>query len=207
MRESRAMNLGAWSPVFALMVVVAIGCDGDGGPTQPSGQACNGPYPPTASSPYILPYESGRSFVVGQGNCSNSGSHAAGTIVQYAYDFLMPIGTNVVAARDGEVLLVEERFVDGNRTAGQENYINVRHADGTIAAYVHLTRDGALVSVGDMVRQGRIIGLSGDTGSSSEPHLHFHVQGCAGCPTVPVTFSNTRAHPRGLVQGESYAAF
>ncbi|MGH7409039.1 MAG: M23 family metallopeptidase [Candidatus Methylomirabilales bacterium] len=127
-------------------------------------------------------------------------------IVQYAYDILMPIGTPILASRTGTVLLVEERFLDGTRIPDQENYINVTHSDGTIAGYVHLTTDGALVGVGDTVTQGQVIGLSGDSGSSSEPHLHFHLQGCEGCATVPMTFRNTRPHPRGLVQGESYTA-
>lgn len=78
--------------------------------------------------------------------------------MRHAYDFLMPIGTPVIASRDGVVLLVEERFAGGNRTPGEENFINVRHADDTIAGYVHLTRDGALVAVGDAVLQGDLIG-------------------------------------------------
>ena len=126
--------------------------------------------------------------------------------MQYAYDFLMPIGTEITAARAGRVLLVEESFPDRTRTAGEENFVNIAHVDGTIAGYVHLTENGALVTVGKAVVQGQVIGLSGDTGSSSEPHLHFHVQGCDGCATVPVTFRNTRPHPNGLVQGESYRA-
>ncbi len=126
--------------------------------------------------------------------------------MQFAYDFLMPINSSVVAARAGEVILVEERFVDGNRTNGQENFINIRHTDGTIAGYVHLTQNGALVQVGDTVQQGDAIALSGDTGNSSAPHLHFHVQGCSGCSTIPVVFLNTRPHPSGLVAGESYLA-
>ena len=118
----------------------------------------------------------------------------------------MPVGTPVIAAREGVVLLIEERFEDGNRTPGQENYVNVTHDDGSIAAYVHLTRDGAFVAVGDQVARGDLIGLSGDTGDSAAPHLHFHVQRCAGGATVPVTFRNTRPHPDGLVEGEQYAA-
>jgi murein DD-endopeptidase MepM/ murein hydrolase activator NlpD len=118
----------------------------------------------------------------------------------------MPIGTPILAARSGTVLLVESRFANGTRVSGEENYINVVHADGSIAGYVHLTQAGALVRVGDTVAQGQLIGLSGDSGSSSEPHLHFHVQACSGCSTVPTTFRNTRAHPRGLVAGEFYMA-
>jgi murein DD-endopeptidase MepM/ murein hydrolase activator NlpD len=62
------------------------------------------------------------------------------------------------------------------------------------------------VGVGDHVRQGQVIGLSGDSGNSSEPHLHFHVQPCLGCSTMAVVFRNTRPHPRGLLTLESYLA-
>ena len=110
------------------------------------------------------------------------------------------------AARSGVVLLVEERYIDGTRIAGQENYINIRHGDGTIAGYVHLTLDGALVEVGESVERGQPIGLSGDTGSSAAPHLHFHVQAGPDRGTVPVTFRNTESHPRGLREGQLYAA-
>jgi len=175
------------------------------GPSDPSEISCAGPYPNQGGSAYILPWTVGGTYRVGQGNCG-SGSHAAGTVVQYAYDFLMPIGTAVVAARSGTVFLVEERFTDGTRRPGEENYINVLHSDGTLAGYVHLTQNGALVDVGQSILQGQVIGFSGDTGSSSEPHLHFHVQACDGCGTVPLTFRNTRPHPRGLVEGELYRA-
>jgi murein DD-endopeptidase MepM/ murein hydrolase activator NlpD len=169
-----------------------------------SARSC-GPYPPQATSAYVLPYQVGQIYTVGQGNCSR-GSHEGRSLARHAYDFLMPVGIPVIASRAGVVFLVEDRFGDGNRTPGQENFINVRHADDSIAAYVHLTQDGALVEVGDAVAQGDLIGLSGDTGNSSAPHLHFHVQECAGCATLPITFRNTRPHPGGLVEGEQYAA-
>jgi murein DD-endopeptidase MepM/ murein hydrolase activator NlpD len=189
--------------VAAGSVLIACCNSSPTGPTD--GTGCPGPYPSQATSSYVLPYEVGRSFVIGQANCG-SGSHARGTLAQYAYDFLMPIGTPIVAARDGEVLLVEERHPNSTRIAGQENYINVRHADGTIAGYVHLTTNGALVSVGESVTQGQVIGLSGDSGSSTDPHLHFHVQSCLACSTEAVSFHNTRPHPQGLELGESYTA-
>ncbi len=182
------------------------GCGGGGGSSRPPGtQSCAGPYPPQATSLYVLPYEVGASFVVGQGNCS-SGSHAAGTDAQYAYDFLMPIGTTITAARSGTVIAVEESFLDTDHTNFHENFVDIRHADGTVAAYVHLTSGGALVNVGDMVVQGDVIALSGNSGNSSAPHLHFAVHGCGNCPSTAVTFRNTRAHPNGLLQGQSYTA-
>ncbi|NOT08928.1 MAG: M23 family metallopeptidase [Gemmatimonadales bacterium] len=76
-----------------------------------------------------------------------------------------------------------------------------RHIDRGVA---HLTFGGALVSPGNVVTQGQPIGLSGDNGNSSEPHLHFAV--VINGHTVPVTFRNTRPHPTGLVEGESYSA-
>ena len=196
-RGSRRVRI----PSAALFGCMALACS----PSDPSENACGRPYPAQATSAHILPWAVGEEYRVGQGNCG-AGSHGAGTVVQYAYDFLLPTGTPVVATRSGTVVLVEDSFPDGTRRAGEENYINVLHPDGPIAGYVHLTENGALVTVGDSVAQGQVIGLSGDSGSSSEPHLHFHVQGCDGCSTAPVTFRNTRPHPNGLVQGESYRA-
>jgi murein DD-endopeptidase MepM/ murein hydrolase activator NlpD len=195
----------------AIGIVLLAACSS---PTNPDGvgarwvwrENCPGAYPPQETSPYVLPYEPGQSFVVGGGNCG--GGHRLGTWEQYAYDIQMPIGTRLVAARDGEVIRVEERFANGTRISGQENGIEVRHTDGTIAGYWHLTTNGALVEVGDRVEQGQIIALSGDSGNSLLPHLHFEVlQGCSFfCSSIPVTFRNTRPHPRGLIKGESYRA-
>jgi murein DD-endopeptidase MepM/ murein hydrolase activator NlpD len=171
--------------------------------TSPTGLGCSGPYPEQSSSPYTLPWPSGMAFRVSQGNCGPT-THAAGEL-EYAYDFEMPVGTLVRAARDGVVLLVEDAYLEGNRTRGHENYVVVRHEDDTLASYAHLTSNGVLVSVGQQVGRGQAIGLSGGTGTR-DPHLHFHVQQPGGSRTTPVTFRNTRAHARGLREGEVYRA-
>lgn len=180
-------------------------------------------YPAQELSEYILPWQTGETYLVGQGNCvaRGSGSHALGTRAQYAYDIVMPIGTALLAVRDGTVIYVEEDFADGTRVPGEENTIVIEHADGTISNFGHLTILGSLVQVGDTVRQGEIIGISGDSGASTEPHLHFEVLVCEGepiilnpavsfnstCRSLPTTFRNTRAHARGLIEGQSYEAW
>jgi murein DD-endopeptidase MepM/ murein hydrolase activator NlpD len=118
----------------------------------------------------------------------------------------MPIGTIVIAARAGRVQSIEERYADGSRKPGQENFVNIRHEDGSVAAYFHLTHGGALVEAGDMVRQGDIIARSGDSGESTEPHLHFQVDSGDDGSSMPVVFRNARPHPHGLVEGETYQA-
>lgn len=184
---------------LVLLAFASSRCGGD----QRSG-AC-GPYPDQSLSPYALPYPEGSTYTVGQGNCSQ-GSHADGTDAQYAYDFLMPIGSQVAAVRGGSVIAIEERFSDTDHANLHENFVDVQHADGTVAAYVHLTEGGALVDVGDTVARGDIVALSGNSGNSAAPHLHFAVHGCAMCRSVPVTFRNTRPHPNGLATGEAYTA-
>ncbi|MBI2521003.1 MAG: M23 family metallopeptidase [Bdellovibrio sp.] len=155
------------------------------------------------TSDYVLPYSVGDSHEVSQGNCS-AYSHFGKD--RYAYDFLMPIGTNLVAARAGEVIAVVENFTDGNGCP-DENHVKIRHSDGTIGAYLHLTVNGSLVSVGDTVTQGQSIATSGNTGCSTDPHLHFVVfLDSAEKDSVPVTFSNTSANPRGAMQGKTYTA-
>ena len=167
-------------------------------------------YPAWQTSAYALPYPPGRSYVVMQGNCGGF-SHTPGSSLTFAYDFLMPIGEVVTAARGGRVVVVEESYADGDNERGHENGVLVDHGDGTVGAYVHFTQDGAAVEAGDEVAAGDTLGLSGNTGFSTEPHLHFDVRvGCeaegAPCETRPVTFHNTAANPRGLVQGGVYTA-
>jgi murein DD-endopeptidase MepM/ murein hydrolase activator NlpD len=100
---------------------------------------------------YRLPFPVGDSARLIQGNNGPYGheGHAA-----YAFDFVMGIGSPVIATRPGIVEAVEERFTDGTRKPGEENFVIVRHEDSTYARYYHLTTDGALVSVGDSVAPG-----------------------------------------------------
>jgi len=187
-----------------LALLVTIACDGSN-PSRPSLGGNCGPYPSPASSPYVLPYPPGDTYFVSQGNCTQR-THVLGTRDQYAYDFALPIGATVVAARDGVVEELEERFLDRNGVTEEANYVLVRHDDGTAAVYFHLTHQGVLVELGAAVERGRPIGRSGQTGRAGiGPHLHFGVLGGDG-RTIPVTFRNTTAHPSGLQEGQSYEA-
>jgi murein DD-endopeptidase MepM/ murein hydrolase activator NlpD len=178
-------------------------CHGSG-PTAP--EATCGPWPNQESSPYVLPYRAGEAYPVSQGNCTNR-THILGTRDQYAYDFRMPIGTTVIAARSGVVGEIEERFEDGNSVITEVNYVLLRHGDGTASVYFHLTQNGVLVELGQSVEQGQVIALSGQTGGNGiQPHLHFGVLGANGM-TIPVTFRNTIPHPNSLQVGVVYPAF
>jgi murein DD-endopeptidase MepM/ murein hydrolase activator NlpD len=98
----------------------------------------------------------------------------------YAVDFVAPIGTPVFAARDGTVMQVESDFdkagLNAEKYGGRANYVRIVHDDGTMALYAHLREGGVLVRVGQRVAKGQQIGLSGNTGFTSGPHLHFAVQ-------------------------------
>jgi len=169
-------------------------------------EAC-GPFPDWNTSSYILPYVAGSSFHVSQASCSTGGHQGS---YKYAYDFVMPIGTTVTAARAGVVAEIRMKFVDGQSGEGESNWVKIRHADKTIAAYSHLTGNGALVKVGDRVEAGQPIGLSGNSGNTGGlPHLHFHICPCSepvDCGTLPVTFRNTDPNPNGLVSRRDYRA-
>jgi murein DD-endopeptidase MepM/ murein hydrolase activator NlpD len=104
-----------------------------------------------------------------QGYCRDDTSHEG----QLAYDFLMPIGSPVVAARSGVVKEVKEDVADDAFTSAL-NYVLVEHDDGTVAFYAHLTKDGVLPEVGRRVEQGEQIALSGSSGRTGEL-LHFGV--------------------------------
>ena len=154
------------------------------------------------SGEYVLPFANDSKHKLLQGYNGPWGhtGHCA-----YAYDFQMPIGTVVHAARSGKVVHVEQQFPDATRKPGQENVIVIQHQDGTFARYYHLTQKGSRVAVGEEVQQHQVIGLSGDSGASAGPHLHFDVtRECYkwGCQTIEVNFKNAKENP--LAQGNSY---
>ncbi|WP_302141485.1 peptidoglycan DD-metalloendopeptidase family protein [Halomonas alkalicola] len=81
-------------------------------------------------------------------------------------DFAMPIGTPIIAPADGRVEKVANHPVAGR-------YVVIRHDNGYQTRYLHLSRP--LVSRGDRVTMGERIALSGNTGRSTGPHLHYEV--------------------------------
>jgi hypothetical protein len=159
------------------------------------------------SSPFVLPYPVGSTYLCIQGNAPGPNHHPE--LMKYAVDFAMPMGSPVTAARAGTVVFVEESFADGNFRVGNDNVVVIDHADGTCSRYVHLQKNGALVALNQIVIQGEIIALSGNSGQSLSPHLHFDVtkgDGSKECQTIPVCFKNTQPHPHGLETGIAYMA-
>ena len=124
---------------------------------------------------YGLPFKNGKSHLVVQGYFSRL-SHKN----RVAIDFKMKKGTEILAVRDGIVLRMKE---DGNKGGWNRkylrdgNYIVIQHDDNSRSGYWHLKINGVLVNVSDTVKQGQVIGLSGNTGYTTFPHLHFMVWG------------------------------
>lgn len=122
---------------------------------------------------YQLPFAPGKKRFVVQGYFG-AFSHKE----RAALDFKMKKGTKVLAARDGVVLRLRE---DGDKGGLKKeyrqfgNFVIIQHADSSRSGYWHLQQNGVVVNVGDTVKQGQWIGISGNTGYTAFPHLHFIV--------------------------------
>jgi len=124
---------------------------------------------------YAFPYAPENAYRILQGYGSRF-SHRGRE--EFAIDFDMPVGTPVHAARSGVVARIEESNSKGcwEDDCGQyANFVVVLHSDGTTGEYYHLDKNGALVDVGETVERGQKIALSGNTGHTTMPHLHFAV--------------------------------
>jgi murein DD-endopeptidase MepM/ murein hydrolase activator NlpD len=127
---------------------------------------------------YWLPFAQGKKFFLAQAANSQM-SHKN----ELSLDFKMKKGSQICAAREGIVTEVKKDSDKGglkDEYLALGNHIIIRHNDGSIAQYWHLDKEGAFVNVGDTVTKGQLIGLSGNTGYTAFPHLHFQVKNKEG---------------------------
>jgi len=145
---------------------------------------------PVADLVLLPPFAATEQFPVSQGF---KGERTHGTPdSEFAIDIAMPVGTPVLAVRDGTVMDVEEDFnsggVDREKFMDKANHVRILHEDGTMALYAHLDLASVSVRPGARVRAGQQIARSGNTGFSSGPHLHFAVQQNIGMELISLPF-------------------
>jgi murein DD-endopeptidase MepM/ murein hydrolase activator NlpD len=162
---------------------------------------------------YRLPYRTGSTFSVLQGfhgTFSHRGSN------EYAVDFDCPVATPVLATRPGLVVAsnaaaqgsgTTPEFLEYRRT----NFLLVLHDDNTLGEYMHLAPSGVRVRVGQRVDRGDELALSGNTGFSSTPHLHFQVMTAANdgisAISFPFLLAVTAKRSEAPVQGRAYPSW
>ncbi|MCX6929087.1 MAG: peptidoglycan DD-metalloendopeptidase family protein, partial [Verrucomicrobia bacterium] len=133
--------------------------------------------------PLRLPFQPGEHYPVTQGYCKVGWDHSG-----YQVDFSIPQGTPIVACSAGTV--VQLGTYSGNCTDtttacglnGLEQgglFVKLQHpcsepGQAWYSSYLHLSVQS--VTIGQHVEAGQTIGLSGNTGLSTGPHLHFHIR-------------------------------
>ena len=123
---------------------------------------------------YQFPFQSLACTHISQGfngRFSHTAEHS-----RYAVDIALNVGTPIVAARPGVVVMVKDDYPMGGVNEyflDKGNYVRVMHDDGTFADYFHILLGTAAVKPGDKVQVGQLLAKSGSSGFSSGPHLHF----------------------------------
>ncbi len=139
-----------------------------------------------ASAPYKLPFPKGKRYQITQGPAE----HAKGLYPEYnkhAVDFATPVGETVVASAAGKV------YFEGWDSTGAIQ-IKIDHGGNVCSQYTHLSR--TVIDKGQQVKQGQKIGLSGNTGISTGPHLHWNIVYCDS--------GKSRAVPNSVEMGTKY---
>lgn len=151
-----------------------------------------------------LPFEG--YWTVAKGGVDKANSHSWSVITQrYAYDFYVTdnhgkshrgdgkrledyyaFGKAVLAPADGTVIEVQDNvrdflhpgtgWIDWRTHDIRGNYVVIRHGERTYSLVAHLKQGSCRVKRGDLVQRGQVIGECGNSGHSTEPHIHFHLQ-------------------------------
>ncbi len=150
----------------------------------------------------ILPFK-GEWFVVWGGDTAEQNQHRNAPNQRSAFDILKTdanglthkgdgaknedyyaFGQEIIAPADGIVVYAVDGVHDNqpgemNRMLVPGNMVVIKHADGEYSLLAHFKQHSVRVKTGDKITRGQIIGLCGNSGNSSEPHLHFQVQNTA----------------------------
>jgi hypothetical protein len=149
---------------------------------------------------FILPIE-GTAFVFWGGDTKELNYHHNNAAQKYAFDFsgvpkpggirwtgngihnedFFIFSRRILAPCDGIVVEAIDGVRDNtpkkmNNYMAIGNAVMLRHAESIFSVFAHLKQGSVSVHAGDIIRQGQLIGLCGNSGRSTEPHLHFHVQ-------------------------------
>lgn len=121
----------------------------------------------------------------------------------YAVDISMPVGTKIIAAKSGIVISTKDDYHAAGVTSGffydKANYVDILHDDGSYAIYGHLLLGGVKVKAGEHVKAGQVIALSGNTGFSTGPHLHFAIRHNAQGQSKSLSFKFLQANKQNLL--------
>lgn len=149
---------------------------------------------PVVHSPVSLPVPRNKPIRILQGH---NGAYSHYDIdSRYAIDFKLNIGDTVFSASQGLVVQVIKGYKYGGKDLRWKDMANkivtYDPETGRFFQYSHLVQNGSFVKQGDTVKQEQPIGLSGNTGFSDTPHLHFVVlipnDSTPGLRSVPVDF-------------------
>ena len=127
-----------------------------------------------------LPFPKEKVYEVIQG-FNGKFSHTS-MMSKYAIDFNLKIGDTITSADHGYVVGIIEKYKDFGtsgkwKQTDKSNYLTIYHPhSGLYSQYVHLNYEGALVELGDYVKKGQPIAISGMTGYTNVEHLHFNVK-------------------------------
>lgn len=130
--------------------------DGEATPVSSSSSGGSSTSRPSYSGYYMRP-------VVG--GVKSQGLHGRNGV-----DLASSYGSNILASADGEVIIARTGW-----NGGYGSYIVIKHGNGTQTLYAHLS--GIVVSSGQRVKQGKVIGKMGSTGKSTGVHVHFEIRG------------------------------
>ena len=131
-----------------------------------------------SSNELALPVQN---FKITSGFGNRKAPKAGASTSHNGLDLAVPVNSDVFAPMDGVV-----KSIYTNDHGGKQ--LVIQHADGSRSGYAHL--NSYRIKVGDRVSKGQVVALSGNTGNSTGPHLHFTFRNAQGNPIDPTSIFN-----------------